>query len=92
MYSKKKLTEKVHRLRDLERQISDLEIELENLKDDLKADMDKRGVTELVGDDWKITWNFYGSSRFDQRGFKDDHPDLYEAYRHEYEARRFSVK
>ena len=54
--------------------------------------MDKRGVTELVGDDWKITWNFYGSSRFDQRGFKDDHPDLYEAYRHEYEARRFSVK
>ena len=92
MYSQKKLTEKVHRLRELERQMSDIEIEIENLKDALKSDMDKRGVTELVGDDWKITWNFYGSSRFDQKVFKEDHPELYEQYRHVYEVRKFLVK
>ena len=92
MYSQKKLTEKVHRLRELERQMSDIEIEIENLKDALKSDMDKRGVTELVGDDWKITWNFYGSSRFDQKEFKEDHPELYEQYQREYASRKFLVK
>jgi predicted phage-related endonuclease len=92
MYSKKTLTEKVHRLRELERQVSDLEIEIENLKDELKQDMEKRQVNELIGDDWKITWSSYESSRFDQKGFKVDHPQLFEQYRYKISSRRFSIK
>lgn len=92
MYSKKTLTEKVHRIRDLERQISDMETELENLKYDIKSDMEKREVDVLTGDDWKASWIEYMSQRFDQTQFKKDHPDLYESYKVDRVSRRFSIK
>lgn len=92
MTSKKKLTEKVHRLRELENQISILETEAENIKDELKSIMMKEGVDELTGDDWKVTWKKVLSSRFDQSNFKASHPDLFESFKVISESRRFNVK
>lgn len=92
MRSIEELTEKVHELRGLEMTISSLETRLSILKDEIKEEMEERSVEELVGDDWKVTWKSYTSSRFDQGNFKAIHPDLYEEFKTISESRRFTVK
>ena len=92
MCNKSALTKKVRKLKDLERQISELEIQVESLKDDIKAEMTNQGVTEMSGTDWKVTWTPYVSNRFDQSSFKEAHPDMYESFKVAVESRRFSVK
>lgn len=42
--------------------------------------------------DRQVTWNNIVSSRFDSKGFKQDHPELYEKYLNESSYRRFTVK
>ena len=42
--------------------------------------------------DRQVTWNNIVSSRFDSKGFRQDHPELYEKYLNESSYRRFTVK
>lgn len=91
-YSMKKLTEKVHEIRDLERMISDLTTRVDQLKKEIKEDMSKRGVTELAGEDWRVNWSTYSKDRFDQSSFKSSHPKLYEKYVVAQSQSRFTVR
>ncbi len=92
MCNKSAITKKVRKLKELEQQISELEIQAEALKDAIKAEMINQGVNEMSGTDWKVTWTPYISNRFDQSSFKEIHPDLYESFKVAVESRRFSVK
>lgn len=92
MCSMKKLTEKVHLLRELERQAEDIETQINILKDELKSEMDKRCVDELIGPDWKVTWKTVNSSRFDQKSFKESNPNLYESFVVVNSYKKFSVR
>lgn len=92
MYNMEELTEKVHQLKELERQKDDIETKISILKEYIQEIMTAEGVTELVGDDWKVTWSTVESRRFDQSGFKASHPDLFEEFRVLSESRRFTVK
>lgn len=92
MCTMNKLTEKVHTLRQLESEVVAMNSRIEALKNEIKEELNRRGVSELVGDDWKVTWNSYSSSRFDQSAFRKAHPDLYESFKVISESKRFTVK
>lgn len=89
MYNNEELNEMVHRLRELNREAEEINSLIESIKNDLKSEMTERGEYELVGDDWKITWNLVSSRRFNQSLFKSSHPDLFEHYLALSESRRF---
>lgn len=92
MYTKKKLAEKVYRLKELEIQQDKTEREIEKIRNQIKHDMDQRDVEELTGDDWKISYKTVYSSRFDSVGLKEHNPELYETFKVPVEYRRLSVK
>lgn len=92
MCSKKKLDEKVKKLKELIRKSEDLDIQIDNLKNELKEEMTTRGVTELKGDDWVVTWNTVSSNRLDQTLLKSCHPEIYESCKVVTESKRFIVK
>lgn len=92
MISQKKLDEKVKRLKALKRDHEDLETQIKNLEDELKSEMLDRGVSELKGEDWIVTWTTIQSNRFDQSAFRVVHPDLFESFKSITESKRFSVK
>lgn len=64
---------------------------VESLKDDLKKEMDTRGVDELEAGTYIIRWTSVLSNRFDTTAFKRVMPDVYKAYTKQVTSRRFSV-
>lgn len=89
MYNENELNEKVHALRQMKKEAEDLAAKIKSIEDELKTEMTERGVDELSGDDWKITWKVVGSNRLDQSAFKTLYPDLYESLKTYSESRRF---
>lgn len=71
--------------------IAELEAEAEALTDKIKSAMIERGEETLTGDGWKASWKNINSSRFDSKSFKEDYPDVYEAYSKKTTTTRFTV-
>lgn len=90
--SKKDLLRKVETIKALEAQKKALEEEIESLKDDVKAELNKKNTEELVIEKYIIRWTSILSSRFDTKRFKTElGEDLYKKYCKEVESRRFTI-
>lgn len=76
---------------ELEERKAELEKEIEILKDELKEDMEAKGVEELQTGNFIIRWKKFISSRFDSKAFAKEHEALYNQYLKEKESRRFTV-
>ena len=69
-----------------------LEAQEAALIDEVKAEMLSRGVDEVRVGIHHAKWTKYTVSRFNTKGFKADHEDLYNEYQVESEASRFTVR
>lgn len=61
-------------------QIEQLQQEAEAIKDSLKGQMLENEAEELEGNGWRATWHNVANRRFDTKGFKAAHADLYNAF------------
>lgn len=87
--SRTELNAKIKELRELRPMADELAAEIETITDAVKQEMQVQGVDMLTGDDWRATWKTVQSSRFDSKAFKAARPDLYGAFSHKVESRRF---
>lgn len=87
--SRTELNAKIKELRELRRMADELAAEIETITDAVKQEMQMQGVDTLTDDDWRATWKTVQSSRFDSKAFKAARPDLYGAFSHKVESRRF---
>lgn len=87
--SRTELNAEIKELRELRRMADELAAEIESITDAVKQEMQVQGVDTLTGDDWRATWKTVQSSRFDSKAFKAARPDLYGAFSHKVENRRF---
>lgn len=78
-------------LRSLKQMREDLEVEITALEDRIKAEMELRGIDNILAGDCRIRWTSYTSSRFDTTAFKKDHAALAATYTKPTECRRFSL-
>ena len=92
MVSQEVLNENVKDLKLLMSQVESLNERIESIKDFLKKEMEEQGVSELKGDDWKVTWKSVQSNRFSQSEFKQENEELYQKYLRMSESKRFTVK
>lgn len=69
---------------------AELDKEIEEKENEIKALMDKTCVCELIGTEHKATWKEVVSNRFDSTAFKKDHADMYEAYKKQSKSMRFT--
>lgn len=79
----------IKELRELRRMQEELAAEIENLQDQLKAEMTSRNTEELTGTDWKVTWKPVTSNRLDTTALKKAAPDLCERFMKKTTSRRF---
>lgn len=92
MMQKETLIKKCMKLKELQRQIDELNNELEDIKEELKKDMTDRGVDTLQAGGYTITYKPVVSSRFDSKAFKEKYLSLYESFTKEASSMRFQVK
>lgn len=85
------LNSKVKELRELRRFAEEIAAEIEQLQDEIKAEMTARSAEEINGNDWRITWKAVKGSRLDSKKLKAELPEVAARYTVTTETRRFTV-
>ena len=85
------IVNRVRKLKELEAQQKEIEQQIENLKAEIKADMERKNLQEQKAGDFTVRFTTVVSNRFDGKAFKADHSRLYEQYMKSMESRRFSI-
>lgn len=85
------LENRIRKLKDLEDKKKQIEKEIESVKDEIKQDMDAKGLEEQTAGEHIIRFVTVISSRFDSKSFKDGHAGLYKKYMRAIECRRFTI-
>lgn len=82
---------KVKELKELQRMSEELNAEMENIKDELKREMELRCTDEIVTNEYKLRYKAVESKRFDTTSFKSKYADLYEQFAKATVTKRFSI-
>lgn len=86
------LLKKVELLAEYEVAIEEMKAEAEELKKDIKEEMDARETEELQIGRFIVRFTSILSSRFDTKRFKENFgEEVYKAYTKEVKSRRFSI-
>lgn len=85
------LTKQVRELKELKQLKEELEAQITEIEDSIKAEMTERNVAEMVVDVFKIKWTPVKSNRFDTTAFKKEYSKLYEQFIKVIETKRFSI-
>lgn len=92
--SKKKehdFAEKIRSIKELEQQKKQLEETISELKEDIKAYMEKNKTSELVVDIFTVHYTDSVSERFDSKALKAMDEELYNKYLKTSTSKRFSI-
>lgn len=82
---------RVKKLQELEQQKAELEKQIDALKDQIKEDMEQKGVDEMKAGAFLIRWKMVLSNRFDTKAFQKEHESLYSQYVKQTSSRRFTI-
>lgn len=89
--SERQIENRINKIKALEAEIKELEVELDSIKDELKADMRCKDVEEVATPNFTVRYKTIISNRFDSTAFKKAEPKMYEAYVKSSESRRFTI-
>ena len=92
MLGARAIDNRVAKIAELEARKADLVAEIDKIKAELQDDMTEKGVDELNGFHYKVTWKEVVSNKFDTTLFKKERKALYDAYLKATAARRFLWK
>jgi predicted phage-related endonuclease len=82
---------RVRKLKALEEQKKELEAQINGLQEEIKNDMEIKGVDEMHAGIFIIRFTSVLSSRFDTKGFKENYGELYKEYTKQVSSRRFTI-
>ena len=87
----KEFAAKIRAIKELEQQKKQTEESIDELKDEIKAYMDKNKTSELAVGVFTVHWSETTSERFDSKAFKKDNEELYTEYLKTTTTKRFSI-
>ena len=87
----KEFLEKIRTIRELEQQKKQAEMEIDELKGDIKAYMDKNKTSELTVDVFTVHYTETETERFDSKALKAADEELYRKYLKSSTSKRFSI-
>lgn len=85
------LQNRIRRLQALERQQAEIEAEKARLKEEIRKDMEKKGIDQVKTGNFIVRCKKIISNRFDSKRFRVEHKDLYKSYQKQQETIRFTV-
>lgn len=89
--SNNELIKKIEALNEWEALLEEAKVEVEALRDSIKAEMLAQDTEELEVGTYIIRWTSVLSNRFDSTSFKKEHADLYKEFTKQVSSRRFSI-
>lgn len=89
--STKDLEKQITELKELQRMAEDLNAEIADIQDTIKAEMTARNTEEITVGAFKVRWKAITSKHLDSKALKAAHADLYNRYSVKTVSRRFSI-
>lgn len=87
----KDFAEKIRAIKKLEQQKKQAESEIDGLKTEIKAYMDKSKTSELTVDIFTVHYTESETERFDSKALKEADEELYRKYLKSSKSKRFSI-
>ncbi len=82
---------RIKKLKALEEQKKELEAQICGLQEEIKKDMEAKGIEEMQDGIFIIRFTSVLSSRFDTKRFKEQYGDLYDQYVKQVVSQRFTI-
>lgn len=89
MLTNKMIDNRVRKIEDLEAMVKEMQAKIDALKDELKEDMDGKGVDAINTGNYRLYYREVVKPAFDTKKFKEDHNALYDAYLRDVVTRPF---
>lgn len=89
--SANEIISKIEELKELEALIEEAKLEAEVLKDEIKAEMEKRETEEMIVGRFIVRWTRVCSDKFDSKAFKSVMPETYKEFIKQTHSRRFTI-
>ncbi len=90
--AKNELLKKIELLNEYEAMLEELKAEADEIKNEIKAEMEARDVEEMEVDQYIVRFRSVLSTRFDTKRFKETMgEDVYNAFTKQVASKRFSI-
>lgn len=90
--AKNELLKKIELLNEYEAMLEELKAEADEIRNDIKAEMEARNVEEMEVDQYIVRFRSVLSTRFDTKRFKETMgEDVYNAFTKQVASKRFSI-
>ena len=68
-----------------------MEAEIDQLKEELKAELQRQGKEEVAAGAFRVLWKMMQERRFNTSRFKTENPGVYDAYRDPRSYMKFQI-
>lgn len=89
--TERQIENRVKKLKALEKQRKDLEAQEKALKEEIKRDMESKGLEELKTKNSIIRWKEIISNTLDSKALKATFPDICEQFTKQSASKRFTI-
>ena len=89
--TERQIENRVKKLKAIEKQRKDLEAQEKALKEEIKRDMESKGLEELKTKNFIIRWKEIISNTLDSKALKATFPDICEQFRKQSASKRFTI-
>jgi hypothetical protein len=89
--TEKQIENRVKKLKAIEKQRKDLEAQEKALKEEIKRDMESKGLEELKTKNFIIRWKEIISNTLDSKALKATFPDICEQFTKQSASKRFTI-
>lgn len=89
--TERQIKNRVKKLKAIEKQRKDLEAQEKALKEEIKRDMESKGLEELKTKNFIIRWKEIISNTLDSKALKATFPDICEQFTKQSASKRFTI-
>lgn len=89
--TERQIDNRVRKLKAIEKQRKDLEAQEKALKEEIKRDMESKGLEELKTKNFIIRWKEIISNTLDSKALKATFPDICEQFTKQSASKRFTI-
>lgn len=89
--TERQIENRVKKMKAIEKQRKDLEAQEKALKEEIKRDMESKGLEELKTKNFIIRWKEIISNTLDSKALKATFPDICEQFTKQSASKRFTI-
>ena len=89
--TERQIENRVKKLKAIEKQRKDLEAQEKALKEEIKRDMESKGLEELKTKNFIIRWKEIISNSLDSKALRASFPDICEQFTKQSASKRFTI-